>query len=155
MSLFNEIAEIEKERATREKVILNAIYERSKNRIKLSVKARAKSCIFSVPEFMFGYPLTNVPVTVDYLIKKLREEGFYAIEIKKGELYITWDIHEIRNFKGDNTDDKVDRIRSMITINDNNNIAGSSSLVENKGLEKINEEFINKLVESKRSSDIF
>ena len=70
MSL-NDILQIERERVRRERVVLTTVYERMKNRINNSVKVKAKECIYTIPEFIIGYPLINVIKTMDYLHKPL------------------------------------------------------------------------------------
>src|SRR6185369_34076 len=95
MSL-NDILQIERERVRRERVTLITVYDRMKNRINNSVKVKAKECVYTIPEFIVGYPLIDVPKTMNYLLTKLKKEGFIAIQLTLLDLYITWDPAKIR-----------------------------------------------------------
>ncbi len=77
MSL-SDILQIERERVMRERVVLTSIYDRMKNRINNSVRIRAQESLYTIPEFIPGYPLVNVSRTMNYLLTKLRKEGFIA-----------------------------------------------------------------------------
>lgn len=96
MSL-NEILMLERERVQREKVVMHTIYDRLKNRINNFVRAKSTFCIYTIPEFIPGYPLVLVDKTMVYLINKLRREGFIAEYIDKNNLYVSWDPKAIRD----------------------------------------------------------
>lgn len=90
MSL-QEILEIERNRTRREQVVLTTIYDRMKNRINNSVRVKSKDCVYTIPEFLPGYPLPNIEKTSMYLVTKLEKEGFIAIPFERVYIYITWD----------------------------------------------------------------
>ncbi len=95
MSLV-EILEIDRERLRREKIVYNTVYDRLKNRINNHAKAGSKYCIYTVPEFIIGYPLVKVDKTISYLCKKLTKEGFIIVQIDNSSIFVTWDPEEIR-----------------------------------------------------------
>ena len=96
MSL-NDILQIEKERIQRERIVLTTVYDRMKNRINLSVRATSKECVYTIPDFIVGYPLIDIQKTMQYLLKKLKKEGFITIPLSTKQIYITWDPNELRN----------------------------------------------------------
>ncbi len=95
MSL-SDILQLEKDRINREKVVFHTIYDRLKNRVNNSAKVGSKFCIYTIPEFIIGYPLTNVDKTMIYLNKKLKKEGFYSIPISRLGILILWDPNKIK-----------------------------------------------------------
>lgn len=96
MSLLNQLLEIDQDRVRREKVVLRTIWDRLVNRIVISMKARSLACIFKIPEFIPGYPLTNVPKTREYLLHKIKKEGLYGVMINDLYIYVAWDPEAIR-----------------------------------------------------------
>jgi len=94
MSL-NDILKIEQDRLRRERVIFHEIYNRMKIRINNSVKARAHECIYTIPNFIPGYPLINIEKTMLYLVNKLRKEGFICIPLTSDQIFITWNAEEL------------------------------------------------------------
>lgn len=152
MSL-NDILQIERERVNRERVVLTTVYDRMKNRINNSVKVKAKECIYKIPEFIPGYPLIDTYKTMNYLLNKLKKEGFIVIQLTLLDLYITWDPAKIRqldqiSFK------KEDKIDKQFWNSGNLNHSQKKNLNE-KEFERANEDFINTLVVSKKKDNIF
>ena len=139
MSL-KDILIIERERISRERVVLTSIYERMKNRINNSVRVRAKECVYKIPEFIPGYPLIDITKTMEYLLNKLQKEGFIVIQLSALDLYITWDPVKIRKLneklKGIEPEKKIESI--------------GKRTVE-KEFERVNEDFISSLIASKRN----
>ncbi len=96
MRLLNQLLEIDQERVRREKVVLHTIWDRLVNRIKISMRAKSSACVFKIPEMIPGYPLTNIPKTMEYLLKKIQHEGILGVQISLLEIYIAWDPNAIR-----------------------------------------------------------
>ena len=111
---FSDILQLEKDRINREKVVFRTVYERLKNRVNTSAKVGSKFCIYSIPEFIIGYPLTNVEKTMVYLNKKLRKEGFYSMPISRLEILILWDPNKIKLLNKGISDSKVSLSKQII-----------------------------------------
>lgn len=159
MSL-NDILKIEKERVLRERVVLNTVYERLKNRINNSVKVKAKECTYTIPEFIPGYPLVDVPKTMEYLLKKLQKEGFIAAQIDYYNLLVTWDLEKIRKLhelsklnkvNDSNNDNYKDNYKEWSSSENNQNAKSrvNRQLLE-KEIERVNTNFIDSLLISKK-----
>lgn len=138
MSL-NDILEIERERRQRERATLITVYERLQNRINMSVRnARAHYCIYTIPDFIPGYPLINIDKTMKYLLKKLKREGFIAAPVDHKNIFITWDPQTIREL------DRTDRNDNQSSTNNRR----TDNIVPN-----IEDDIlINSLIRAKRSS---
>jgi hypothetical protein len=162
MSL-NDILQIERERVRRERVTLITVYDRMKNRINNSVRVKAKECVYTIPEFIVGYPLIDVPKTMNYLLTKLKKEGFIAIQLTLLDLYITWDPEKIRQLdqqvkpiepkKQQPLYSKIDKNKQLWNPSEEPGKRKSvdKQLME-KEFERANEDFINALVISKKGS---
>jgi hypothetical protein len=132
-----DILQIEKERIIRERVVLTTVYERMKNRINLAVKATSKECIYTIPEFIPGYPLIDPIKTSVYLISRLKKEGFIALQINSFQIYITWNPEELR---------KLDqRLRQT----------SQKESLEERRIVREKDDFIQTLINSKKNDNIF
>lgn len=134
MSLV-ELLEIDRERVRRERVVYKTVYERLKNRINNHAKVGSKYCVYTIPEFLIGYPLVKVDKTMAYLHKKLLKEGFISFEIDSCNIFITWDPEEIRklnkiykNYSSGN--DKTESLAERSFIRDNDDLI--QSLIDSK-----------------------
>jgi hypothetical protein len=126
-----EIIKIEKDRYLREKKVYDIIYTRLQNKINNAVKARATECIYTIPEYIVGHPLVNIPKTMIYLLEKLSYEKFIATQLTEKDIYVTWNIYHLAEFE------------SIPRPVDN-------TLVANKEFERHNENFVNSLIMSKK-----
>jgi hypothetical protein len=160
MSL-NDILQIEKERILRERVVLKTVYERMRNRINNSVRVKSKECVYTIPEFIPGYPPINVIKTMEYLFNKLKTEGFIVIQISLTQLYITWDPVQIRELnertielesKKEQTNTYYEHIYNIPSEKKYENKKPMDRKIAEKEFERANEDFITTLVNSKRTS---
>lgn len=160
MSL-QEILQIDRERVLRERVVLTTVYDRMKNRINNTVRVKEKECIYTIPEFIPGYPLIDVPKTMNYLLTKLTKEGFIAIQLTPLDLYITWDPAKIRKLDEQLRavePKKQEQIYSKVSkkplwdpnVRSVGRKTVDKQLVE-KEFERANEDFISSLIISKKS----
>jgi hypothetical protein len=136
MSLV-EILEIDRERLRREKVVYNTVYDRLKNRINNHARVGSKYCVYTIPEFLIGYPLVKVDKTMIYLRKKLSKEGFISFEIDSCNIFVTWDPEEIRklnkiykNYTGESVSEKIESVTERSFVRDNDDLI--QSLIQSK-----------------------
>lgn len=162
MSL-SDILQIERERVRRERVTITTVYDRMKNKINNSVRVKSKECIYTIPEFIPGYPLIDVPKTMNYLLTKLKKEGFIVIPLTLLDLYITWDPIKIKQLdqqikpiepkKQEQLYSKVDKKPLWNPSDDDRRKQKSvEKQFAEKEFERANEDFINTLIISKKSS---
>jgi hypothetical protein len=135
-----DIMEIEKARIERERIVFEVVYNRLKNKINNSVRARAKECIYTIPDYIPGYPLVNVSNAMAYLLEKLVNEKFIVAQLTSKDIYITWDIGKIEY------SEKV--LKAPIVPSGNK----MSDKLAGKELERQNEDFINSLISIKKKS---
>lgn len=95
MSLV-DVLMIEKAKARRERVIIQSVLERLRNRLKSTVRANERYCVFEIPVMIPGHPLVDIERTMAYLVKKLTREGFIVTRLSYDALVITWNVADIR-----------------------------------------------------------
>lgn len=95
MSL-RELLDLDIERKNREDAMHKSIYERLSNRMNSASNLRHNECIYTVPEYIPGYPLVNIQSSMEYLLRTVVAEGFIAFQIDARNLYVSWDHAKIR-----------------------------------------------------------
>jgi hypothetical protein len=75
---------------TRKNMIYDMVYNKCCNKITVISYKKKDECIFVVQEFIIGVPKYNTEYCLCYIIKKLRENGFYVRYIPDNTLYISW-----------------------------------------------------------------
>lgn len=118
-----DILEIEKNRRRNLRIILNTVYDRVKIRIINHVTIGAKFCVYKIPDFIPGYPLINVELTMKFLLKKLKNEKFIVYQLDSHHILIYWDPEEIKKLE-----------RSLLDSQNNNSF--DSSRLDNDELIK-------------------
>lgn len=70
------------------------IYERCVNYIKMTAKTGALSCVYEIPEFVFGVPYANInrDRCATYIMNKLAKSNKNIITtfVPPGQLFIDW-----------------------------------------------------------------
>ena len=87
------------EKKEKKYVIYNDILYKIHEKIKKTTAKERFKIIYDVPEFTFGLPSYNLNHCNAYLIKHLRNNGFLVKYYFPKILYISWDPHEIKDYK--------------------------------------------------------
>ena len=123
MSLKSIIA-IQEEKKKKEFEIFKTVYKRVEQYIIHNVSIGSQACIYTIPEFIWGYPLIDIPRTMNYLLYELNNKGFICYQIDPRNIYITWDLNVIKQ-KLNNTSkvlfNSYDKKNDNDNDNDNNN----------------------------------
>ena len=75
---------------SRRNKIYGMVYTKCCNKITVISYKKKEECIFEVPEFTIGIPRYDLDHCLCYLIKRLRENGFYVRYIPNNIIYISW-----------------------------------------------------------------
>lgn len=75
------------------------VLEMAHNKIKSSAALKQLSCIFTVPTYVFGFPLFNVNECIEFVSSELKSNGFIVNYYFPNKLYISWDLNEIEETK--------------------------------------------------------
>jgi hypothetical protein len=94
MSL-HEILEIQESRKRKEIALYESIYKLVQSKINRQVSLNSVACLFQIPKVKYGFPLINVPKTMEYILKILNEKGFIAFPVSHDTIYISWEMSNV------------------------------------------------------------
>lgn len=92
---LKDVLQIQKKKVQRDIEVKNKLYQQLMSKIHTYAKQSLTKCIYTVPNFVYGYPPFNPDEMREFLIKKLINDGFRAYVIQNGNVYISWDIKDI------------------------------------------------------------
>uniref|UniRef100_A0A6C0J5P2 Uncharacterized protein n=1 Tax=viral metagenome TaxID=1070528 RepID=A0A6C0J5P2_9ZZZZ len=85
-----ELVKEQKERDKLKKKIYKKIYINVEKKIVQSSGVNLYKCWFQIPEFLINYPLYNVNDCNQYIISKLKNNGFQTELLAKNIIFISW-----------------------------------------------------------------
>ena len=95
MSL-NKIVEIQENNRQRKMSVYKKVYDLIESKINVYVSKGSQACIYKIPEFIMGYPLINVPETMEYVLYRLNHNGLIAFATDTEHIYISWELSSER-----------------------------------------------------------
>ena len=123
---INELLSYSKNDEYNKQKLYNKLLQNSHKRIHYYAKNKKLECLYKVPEYTFGYPLYNSEEAVNYISKKLKDNGF-IVKILHTYIHISW------NFKNKEVK-SIDRNNGINykNIDDYNTIYNNSELLNLK-----------------------
>ena len=82
------------------KKIYIKILERIEKKIMLASSTDSYYCLYEIPSIILGLPIYSVEKCKEYVIKKLKKNGFKIKEIDDNKIFISWLL------ENNNNDDK-------------------------------------------------
>lgn len=89
------VLSIQRKRGERMDKLKEKMLQMVKERIQNYANFSQTNCIYEIPSFLFGYSPYNLHDMNKYLIKKLKNEGFYIQKISDQYIYISWNINDL------------------------------------------------------------
>ena len=80
----------QKERDKIKKKIYKKIYKKVEKKIIQTSKVNLSECWFQLPEFMINIPLYNLDDSKNYIMNKLKENGFKSESLSNNIIFISW-----------------------------------------------------------------
>ena len=111
------ILEIQKKRSLREEQLKEKILKLVKERIYNYAKFSQTNCIYTIPNFMIGEIPYNLKTINKFLFRKLKNDGFYIINISLQHIYISWNIKDIEK----KMEEKIKNKKNRSATSDLNN----------------------------------
>ena len=116
------ILSIQKNRSLREEQLKQKMLNSVKEKMNNYAKFGKTYCIYTIPTFLIGELPFKIESMHRYIIKKLKKEGLYIIDISIQHIYISWDIKDINKMlENKKNENKKSNIESSINSNDINN----------------------------------
>ena len=97
---------IQKNRSMREEQLKQKMLNSVKEKINNYAKFGQTNCIYKIPNFLIGEIPFKLESMHKYLIKKLKSDGFYIIDINIQHFYVSWDIKDINKALEDRKKEK-------------------------------------------------
>lgn len=89
------ILQVQKNRSLRDEQLKEKMLKLVKEKIQNYANFSQTKCIYTIPNFLFGEIPYSLELMNKYIVKKLKQEGFYVIYISAQYIYISWDIKDI------------------------------------------------------------
>jgi len=133
MDIRRLLTKMDKKKSYKES-LFKKILSQTHKRIEHSADAGDHMTVFTVPNYMVGYPLFNRYECIQYLIDELQENGFRVECYNDQYLYITW-AHLYKEFKETRGVEEEQRFKQELRIQRTNqlilnNNTNSFSLLE-------------------------
>tara|TARA_A100001015_G_C14705939_1_gene600172 strand:- start:279 stop:668 length:390 start_codon:yes stop_codon:yes gene_type:complete len=109
------ILELQKKRTNREEQLKQKMLNSVKEKINNYANFGQTACIYKIPNFLIGEIPFEIETIHKFLVKKLKNEGFYVINMNVQYIYISWDIKDINKV----LKEKKSKIHNKQEINNN------------------------------------
>jgi hypothetical protein len=90
------VLDIQKKRSQRENELRLKLVGIIKERINNYARHGQMKCIYKIPAFVFGHSPYNINEMTEYIFKKLDNEGYYLVLNYDYNLFISWDVNDIK-----------------------------------------------------------
>jgi hypothetical protein len=124
------VLSIQKNRTLREEQLKQKMLNSVKEKINNYAKFGQTNCIYKIPNFLIGEIPFKLESMHKYLIKKLKSDGFYIIDINIQFFYISWDIKDINKALEERKQEKNNKM-SNTSLKNNNDLNNYSAFVNN------------------------
>lgn len=111
------ILEIQKKRSLREEKLKEKILRSVKEKIQNYANFSQTNCIFTIPNFIIGEIPFKLESMNKFIVKKLKNDGFYIVNISLQYIYISWNIKDIQKV----LEEKSKKSKVKLENNDINN----------------------------------
>ena len=126
------ILQIQKNRSLREEQLKEKMLKSVKEKIQNYANFSQTNCIYTIPNFLFGEIPYSLEAMNKYIVKKLKHEGFYVINMSPQYLYISWDIKDINTAIEEKNKKVKEKLRKNSEINNSNDKNNFSAFVNNQ-----------------------
>lgn len=126
------ILQIQKNRSFREEQLKEKMLKSVKEKIQNYANFSQTNFIYTIPNFMFGEIPYSLESMNKYIVKKLKQEGFYVINMSSQYLYISWDIKDINTAMEEKNKKIKEKLRKNTDSNDKNDTNNFSAFVNYK-----------------------
>lgn len=92
---LKDVLKIQKKKVEREIEVKNKLYQQLISKIQTYAKQTLTKCVYTVPNFIYGYPPFDTNEMKDYITKKLINDGFRVYILQNGNIFISWDIKDV------------------------------------------------------------
>ena len=92
---LKDVLKLQKKKLDRYTELQNKIFSQVITKINNHAKLGLTHCVYTVPHIVYGYPSYNISDIRTFLVNKLTTDGFRAILMSNGNIYISWNIKDV------------------------------------------------------------
>lgn len=111
------ILEIQKKRSLREEQLKEKILKSVKDKIYNYANFGQTNCIYNIPNFIIGEIPYKLESMNKFIVKKLKNDGLYIINISLQYIYISWNVKDIQKVM----EEKTKKNKTKLITEDLNN----------------------------------
>ena len=118
MSSLRDVINLQRRQQTRFNDLKQDLMNKLTEKIIHLAKHGETRCIYTIPNYTFGFPRYNVSDIATYLYIKVMNEGLCVIILSSNKLFISWDISDINNIKNDSKKKKqsISDLKPLLNI---------------------------------------
>ena len=95
MLTLDHLLKMQEEKKKQEIQLYKVVLTDVENQINIYAKNDKVAFLYQIPSFIFGYPIIDVPKTMEYIIGVLNHKGFIAIQVNPNVIYISWELTSV------------------------------------------------------------
>jgi len=95
MSSLNDVLDLQKRQNSRYNALRKDILSKMSEKIRHLAKHGELRCVYTVPNYVFGFPRYNVAEITTYLFTYVKNEGFCVVLLSDNKIFISWDINDL------------------------------------------------------------
>jgi hypothetical protein len=101
MSSLRDVINLQRRQQTRFNDLKQDLMNKLTEKIIHLAKHGETRCIYTIPNYTFGFPKYNVSDITTHLYIKVMNEGLCVVILSDNKLFISWDITDINNIKNE------------------------------------------------------
>jgi len=117
MSTLKDVINLQRRQQARYNDLKTDVLNKLTDKITHLAKHGEMRCVYTVPNYIFGFPKFNVADITAYLFFKFKKEGFCVVLLGNDKIFISWDINDISKIKKVRKKQNMSDIKPLININ--------------------------------------
>jgi hypothetical protein len=86
----NDLIKEQKKKDERKKKTYKKVFDRVEKKIILASSSNSYHCSYEIPKIIIGLPIYSVDGCLEYVIKKLKKNGFGIKVLSENTIFISW-----------------------------------------------------------------
>ena len=120
---INSLNNIRDQKQINKLAIYKKVLEKCHHRIITISKQGGSKCIYIIPEYMYGIPRYDIFGCADYIITKLKKNGFIVAYVNPNFLYIDWSNIPSQLTRKRDTSNNTNKKTESVKLNNHRNVS--------------------------------
>lgn len=97
MATLKDVINLQKRQLNRQSELKKTLLKRLADRVNHLAKHGQLKCIYTVPDYCFGFATYRVEDMTNYLLNEIIKQGYCVIKLNERNLFISWDIKDVNS----------------------------------------------------------